>query len=168
MNGADRSGEAFKSVGVLGLAFPNGEDSPAAGLERLPVALVAGAVGCDFGGPVGGIGFDLAAAVDAARAPVPETAMDKDAGPAGGENEIRSPGEAARVQAVAKAGRVKIAAHRELGGRIFAPDRRHDLAAAGWRYRVHEAAGRGCGGDRQGREAEGQGFHRWAAVAARY
>lgn len=135
--GADGSGEVLKSVGVAGLAFPNGEDSPAGHLQRFLVALVAGAVRRDFRSPVGDVGFHLAAAVDAVRAAVPETAMDKDAGPAGGEDEVRPSGQSARVEAVTEAGRVKIPANREFGCGIFAADSRHDFASPGGRYRVH-------------------------------
>ena len=64
MNRPDRVGKAFEGCGVTGLALPDGEDSPAGRLQRTAVAIIAGAVGGDFGDPVSGVGLDLSPAVD--------------------------------------------------------------------------------------------------------
>lgn len=144
MNRPDRVDKAFQGGGVTGLALPNGEDSPAGRLQRLAVTIIAGAVGCDFGDPIGGVGLDLSPAVNAVWAAVPKTAVNKDAGPEGGENKVGPPRQIARVQAVTQASGVKIPADRELGRGILAADSRHDFASPCCRDRVHGVQNPAC------------------------
>lgn len=145
MNRPDRVGKAFERCGVTGLALPNGEDSPTVRLQRLAVAIIAGAIGGDFGDPVRGVGLDLSPAVNAVGAAVPETAVNKDAGPAGGENEVGPPRQSARVEAVTQASGMKIPADGELGRGILTADRRHNFASPGGRYGVHGVQNSGEG-----------------------
>lgn len=64
--------------------------------------------------------------------PVPETPVYKDHGPVSGQNQIRSTGQFAIVQAITKSAGVKPMAGEQLGFCIGSPDRRH-VATAGFR-----------------------------------
>ena len=83
MSSSDGGGEALKRRRIARLALPNDQDFPAGVLKHPLIAFVAGTVCLNFRDPVCGVGFNLAAAVDAVRTSVPEAAMDEDAHAAG-------------------------------------------------------------------------------------
>src|ERR1700761_6540876 len=93
------------------LAFPNNQDRPAGLLERLPMALLARPVGLDFQSPVGRVRFNLAAAVYALLASMPETTMHEHADEATGKYEVWTARQMPRAEPVTEASCVKITPH---------------------------------------------------------
>ena len=121
----EQAGEAAGELsGVLGFAFPDGEDAPAETLERAFVFGVAGGVAGEFGGPEVAVGGGKTAGA-AVGVLMPEAAVDKKHGAARSENEVGFSGEVAALQPVAEAeGSHELTDHFFRFG-IMAADARH-------------------------------------------
>jgi len=92
----------------------------------------------DFFNPISLIG--VRSAVSLAGMPVPKTAMNEDGLLSGSENKIRTSGQSLAMQAEAVAERMQQLSDGDLGLRVLALDRPHDLAAFFSRNDVHAAA----------------------------
>lgn len=126
----EESGEAFgEGSGVVGLAFPDGENSIGKGTQLSTSAPVAIAVALELGEPVAAMGSGDAAAATGVH--VPEAAVDVDDFVAGGEDEVGGAGERAEVEAEAEAEGVDEAADDHFRGRVLGFDGGHDAGTLG-------------------------------------
>jgi len=122
---------ALKIGGVLGLAFPDGEDFPALGLELAEIAAVAGGVAEALGVPILGV-VDGVFAFALAGMHVPEAAVNVDYLAVAGQDDIGLAGEVVAVEAIAVAKLVDEFADDHFWRCVAGFDRRHDSGALGF------------------------------------
>lgn len=117
-----------KSIGSAELAFPDYRDTPACGVERLNVLLVALDVRESLFLPEVGVGcgndFAILAGVH-----VPEASVDKNDLSQAGKNQVRPAWEVLDVQRVAITETMNQRANPNLGLGVPAPDVRHVAVA---------------------------------------